>query len=792
MLLTLMTTTLVLSNSLDLLSTRLRENITAPLNALIAVSDIHSKAALQIELSSFGIRVLPIAKRAIAQEIHIFGLTAADRDLLDFYLSLGSTCYFYVLSPCMHFWSDICSDYEAKKLTRSMSDKARGAHQEYLFDRSKLLANYAVPIRETISYLIEKADDIREEYVIKEWMQNSPYVRRDVVQAVLTATPTLFDTLQADLLLLADSEKQQVRDATVEVHKAPTRKREVETLYQYIQKQLPAKIVVFAPDLSPYRPYIQSLFTHSTEIIGGYQYELLPLFVDILNGKSDKLFKNPTFQKKWGLTPDDLALQSYLKKDVITSWISEDSIPVQDVEALGKLLSVESALKQDFARLQQEKILPCSSWQRLFSEIFDRYFADTHDEYSLIKKAIIKAYHNDAEMALDEAVEAFKLQIEEPGRYAVQPIVFATLGSCRTVPRDVVCFLGMNEAALPWGSSHLVIEAIVAARSQLYISFQSYAFEERCAQYAHSIVHDIMAVVDVAVQNHTLQLNSHDPYEVSTSQQLPAVVEKIAPTTISINELSQVAKYPLRAYFQQGQGLYLYDNKPYRDDFDVLEQKNQYTLKHSLFPLSDQESKNRLQKQFTGLTTSLKEAYSMLYEEEREVAIQNAKELGIKAEEPLEVVLSPTAKCIEKRGERSWLVPALQLDNVQLVGTITNLYPQGIVLFEKKSKEAILKVWPELLLVNILQKELDLQPNVLFIRDAKKETVVIDDAIDRLKEYVAYALEARSRPSLLYPDLATSKDPYLELYRSRARPDVLEQDMSWAQSERKRHFGALL
>ncbi len=781
-----------LSNSLELLIDRLKENIESWQDALIVVSDMQSKTALLTHLHSFGLKVRDRIEEA--KEIHIFGMAA-----------LPSECeakvFVYALSPCMHFWSDICSDKEAKKLTKNLSEKHKEAVQEYLYDRSKLLANNSGPIREAISSLIEKADDIREEYVLKEWMKDSPYVRQDVVQSIVKSDPSLFDLLQRDMLFLGQEMPFELDDETVSIHSAPTRNREVEVLYQYLQKASFDRAVIYAPDIEPYRPYIKSLFTHSTEIVGSYQYEILDTFIDILRGNTSRLFANRSFQKKWAIAPEDLALASYVKKDILASWISEDGLGMQDIEVVGKFLAALQGLKK------KEDIMPCSSWQRHFMNILDAYFAEDMDEFYLIKRAIMKAYNTEGEMSLDEAIECFRSQIDLPCRHAIAPFVFTSLGSCRSVPRDVVCFLGMSEGAFPRSSSHLVIEAIVAAKKGCFFSYEGFSFQDRKMIEPHSIVLDVVGAIHKDkgfIQKHTLSSETSKIYLQRVNEQAYDAKRAVKETTIiTLQELSQLAKYPLKRYYQESFGLYLQNMQA---DDDALELKNQYLLRTRLFSHPKEMAKEFLKNELYYLPSGLKQAASILFEEENEEFHEQAKALGIDPLCPIEVEFTPAVKQIEQVSERSWKIPAIDFaidgEKILVTGKIGGLYKEGIILFEKKSKASLCKIWPELLLLSSIQKTISAKAALLYLKDKKAEEQDVKEPLEKLKDFVAYALEARKRPSLLYPDylsllakdahmpeLDNVRDPYLDLHLSRKGPDALQEDWSWSREKLLHLYG---
>lgn len=810
-------------------------------------------------------------------EIHIFAVSALCPSLNDLLFSIcpETKVIYYVLSPCMHFWSDICSDQEAKRLTRKLHTKHAKAIQGYLYDRSKLLANNGTRARGFIGYLEERLDNFEEQYIVKEWVARDPaysqYLREEAIYALESSAPTLLDIIKNDLLLMGRGEVPKLElenDISIQVHKASTLTREVEILYLYIQQamtQISGRIVVFAPDIEVYKPYVESLFTHSFQIIGSSTYQILPLFLQILSyphkqlqpRKTFELFQNRAFRKKCGIESDDLlilaaCLQKFdgspdvFAQQVILSWISSHATYLEltstDAEALGKCLFTLHRLYSAIQNLTAKKTRPVSEWIKLFIEVLEGFFepsSDERDEFYTIKKALLRACQNN-EVDHEKALKIFEVSLEEleeeRSSTVLAPIVFATLGEIRTLEKDVVCFLGMTEGSFPRSSGkwlrklgflhtakppytvsaidrHLIVEAILTTKSMLYISYQSYAFKERCSLEPSGIVIDILQTLDqsctiegnlpsqVLIKDHPLESCSE---KVSEKVPITAPYELTStlvthPEVIHIHELSQVAKYPLRAYLQHGLGFYLreYKAKVQSSEFEVLDPRHSGMLKKQVFALSQQEAKQLAEHEYRSLPLSLKNAAQTLLEEDVAALNRNARALGLQADEPIQIELSLTCKTIYETSPGRWKVPALTFDidgkTVQLAGTLTNLYREGMVVFEKKSQEALFRVWPELLLLNALRGQVPIKPQVLFIKDAKSASIELESPMTLLKDYVAYAIDCRKTPSCLYPDWIadlqkqeapptkltesseySARDPYLDFYLLRTSKQDLQ------------------
>ncbi len=823
-----------------------------------------------------------LSLRAIQQRIpdqtHLFGVSALCPLVNDYLFERCSHAdvIYYVLSACMHFWSDICSDQEAKRLTRRVNAKHAQALAGYLYDRSKLLANNGTRAREFMSYLEEKLSDFHEEYVIKNWVAKdvaySESLRLEAVCRVIESQPTLLDVLQNDLLLMGRGDHKRIdfskSDGSVELHKAPTAAREVEILYQYIQKLQPTlsgQIVVFAPDIEVYKPYIQSLFTHNTQIIAAKEGVILPLFLQIVQmpykrmqaKKIFELFQCRPFRKKCGIEADDLSMlaaclelfdtsQEAFKEQAILSWITSSKRLIElttgDAEVIGKCLATLESLYGDITILTATKTKSLDEWVKLFLIILEKYFEpslDDAEEFYAIKEALKIVCQNesashleaiDQEQALSIVKVAIDAAVEKREHIALAPIVFASLGCVRILPREAVCFLGMNEGSFPRASSqwlrklgflhsakppytvstidrHLFIEALLTTTRMLYISYQSYSYEDRSFLEPAGIIEDILETLDLActignkmpsevlINDHPLESCSQEGL-VPQIQVQTSVLKSVSSDfseVIYTHELSQVARSPLKAYMQQGLGLYLreYKAKVRATEFEVLDPRTFGSMKKQTFTMAEDEARCYALQQYRFLPMALKVAACELFDDDIEALKKNAKILGVQIDASVDIELSLTSKSVEEVSPGIWKIPALTFvidgKTVALAGRITGLYKEGVVVFDKKSKPALFKAWPEILLANVLAESFSIQPKVLFIKDAKEQSFAIEDPSKRLSEYIAYALDCRKMPSCLYPDWIDElsaeeapsakltepsdfikSDPYLELYLSRA------------------------
>lgn len=220
----------------------------------------------------------------IQMEIHVFGFSFIPKIYEKFFQKLASFFQFheYYLSPCRTFWGDICSEKERFFLKR-LHEK-RGVRQEeiieldsYLKTRNTLLANFGKQTQKRYNILLDR------EYPSEE-MFSAP--EREIEQK------TLLEALQWDLsegVVFEEREKILLKeeDFSIQIHQAPSKKREVEVLLSvlmdltYRHDIKPSEILVLAPNISEYFPFIYQSFdaespfpieVHDLEILSQSQF----------------------------------------------------------------------------------------------------------------------------------------------------------------------------------------------------------------------------------------------------------------------------------------------------------------------------------------------------------------------------------------------------------------------------------------------------------------------------------------------------------------------------------------
>lgn len=807
--------------------------------------------------------------------------------------------FYYVLSPCMLFWSDIASDKEASWMERTSRGALQKSLQPLLYNRSKLLANNGHLARDFTRLLDETVEYIEESYLASSWMiedlQYSQNMLGDVTIDEGTFLPTLLEVAKAELLFLGGAREEKIAigstDKSIEFCKAPTLMREVEALYRHVQEFSkraqpfsPGSIVVLMPDIKKYQPYLEGLFSHSCQYLGRETGEIIQGFEQMVTLYENKfqlndlfeLFKNQNLRTKTGITTEDLTTFSAclhrlgqtfdsegihrLCKKVSLAWISMDieglELTTNEAVSIGKVLSVVRQLICDLTTLFCTDIRSITEWIKAIRELLENYFAQD-SEFDILQEALGHLFKS-ASMNKLENVGLFgikallyhaveKLQNTRPATI-FSPIVFATLGKYTPTSCDMLCLLGMNDDALPRKDitqfceqgflhsenlplrvqhidRHLLLSCLLAVKSRLFISWQSYSFEDRQERVATGFVQDLLHTLDETcrIDNKLpsmclLQAEKLDALAQSARVQLsPYLLFKNGsmdvPERIFIHELSQVAKYPLRPYFQKNLGLYLGSaSKPLPStEFEAADSFAFSKLKNELFFATAVDAGELFDKQYGSLPHVLKKAVKRSLDGEIAKLHQAAHNFKITTAEVMQIELDSLCRLPQKLDSNSWKFPSIPFEidgkSFSLEGRLRSCHQEGYLFLGAKSREALFRAWPELLVASLLAKlypdHFSFQSKAIFLKDQKSVMLSFSDPGAALNRYVAYAIDCRKMAFCLYPDWIDvikeseqinpflfkqkfmPQDPYLDYFLSRVAPDHIER--LWSDWQKTAH-----
>ncbi len=312
--------------------------------------------------SSFSSELLassPIFSRPT--QVHLFSVSFIPRLYHAFFEKVSSDipAYYYLLSPCQLFWSDILSDRESFRLKaigkrKGIAEAQQQQLEEYLRDRNPLLANFGRLGREMARQIEESDAQCQELYIFPKGIQaQAAYADQLVDEALLFGNKeelTLLEGVQADMALLRNPESSSpipVVDSpsSIQVHVSCSKAREVQALYDVLMKLIaqhshesrpicPVDIIVMSPDIMHYESLIRTTFGSAESQL---DYHILDLampslsstvqaflhLIELAFGRWDsasllQLLDYPDFQAAQKLSGEDIL--------ILREWIQEVGI----------------------------------------------------------------------------------------------------------------------------------------------------------------------------------------------------------------------------------------------------------------------------------------------------------------------------------------------------------------------------------------------------------------------------------------------------------------------------------
>ena len=259
------------------------------------------------------------------KDVHFFGLS----QIPSFHLQLIERLkdyfqiFIYALNPSKEFWEDIKTPKEKnwikrKKATNFKIKHAEKVQSEFLsYEDNQLLSLWGRPGRESIRLLCELTDYDFNFCFTKE---NCP--------------ANLLQQIQKSIFTLSSGEiktKGCTQDISLQIFASPSIYREVETVYNSIlynlkqQKSLRlTDIAVLVPDISKYKPVIDSVFMRKQKCIsynlidphagteslyGSAVLGILELAAGRFSRKEVfNLILNPCFMHKWKIDMDEIKI----------------------------------------------------------------------------------------------------------------------------------------------------------------------------------------------------------------------------------------------------------------------------------------------------------------------------------------------------------------------------------------------------------------------------------------------------------------------------------------------------
>lgn len=497
-------------------------------------------------------------KVEIPSRISVFGISTLPpyhlRLLTD--IARVADIHLFLSNPCREYWGDIVAEAQAEKLYASTDADAADLH---LQTGNRLLSSLGKLSRDFLFQIVPELP-----------------IAAEVSDFEKPGEDTILKTIQGDILALRErtaSEDVEVDDSLrIAVCYGPL--REVEALHDFILDTLsrrrdlkPHDILVMAPDISRYAPFIRAVFsppegdprripyTIADEGRTG-ERQVTEAFLRILDLGSGRLkasqvldlLASSAVSRRFSFSEEELEL--------VTRWVRETGIrwgwdathrascglpaeeentwtagiarlligyampenagetfclgtvPYSDVDegdaaVLGRFLAFLDKTQRAAAVLKQKKTV--GEWVAVLLSIIDDFLADdddTREELVALRRvldhmAASAAFAGPGERMAVEVIRNYLCHLltsGEGGGFLSEGVTFASLMPMRGITFPVICLIGMDDDAYPRrllsldfdlmaasprpgdrnqrdDDRHLFLEAILNARSCLYISY---------------------------------------------------------------------------------------------------------------------------------------------------------------------------------------------------------------------------------------------------------------------------------------------------------------------------------
>jgi len=424
------------------------------------------------------------------ERINVFGLNTMPPLFLQYLHGLSRHCdvHLFLLNPSQDFWADLESRRE-----QILHENVNG---------HPLLATLGQQGREFQQMVLEQAIPFELEL--------------DSFEAVVN--PTLLQRLQNDILMNSVDTLPMSADHSLRIHACHSRLREVEILKNELLQALAddtnlelRDIVVMAPDIQKYEPFIAAVFADIQHAIADRSLRLsndaLDAFINFLSLSQSRfgwqsvldLLDQPVVYPGFGLSETDLELIKHWVLDTHIRWgksaqhkqelglpeaseytwqtalerlligyaMGDDTdfvdgvLPYRDIEgssaqALGGLCEFMNLLFRASQELKQPKTL--ENWSKRLYAYADQLLpaADAIERQQL--NELLEEFSADLDMVHTDTVElqviiswleGAVVERKSTHGFLRGQLTFCSMLPMRSIPFKVIALLGMNEGEFP-------------------------------------------------------------------------------------------------------------------------------------------------------------------------------------------------------------------------------------------------------------------------------------------------------------------------------------------------------
>lgn len=279
----------------------------------------------------------------LPERVSVFGISYLPPFYLQIFTALSNLIpvNFFLMNPCSEYWGDIVSDREIKKINRRYLSSACRSDALHLEKGNSLLSSMGILGRDFLGFILNTNCNIFEMFEEKN-------------------SKSILSSIQSDILYLKDRDLKEPEevfetDASVQINSCHSPMREIEVLHDCLLSffeesgdLLPKDIIVMAPDIEIYSPFIKAVFDSQTDRALRIPYSISDLsavreslfidtFISVLSLKESRLEATRIhdllgsfwIRQKFGLDISDINIIQKWIKDTNIKWGMDDKHRVE-------------------------------------------------------------------------------------------------------------------------------------------------------------------------------------------------------------------------------------------------------------------------------------------------------------------------------------------------------------------------------------------------------------------------------------------------------------------------------
>jgi len=704
-------------------------------------------------------------KAGVGKEVvHVFGFDFFPQAVRK-WISAHESCFVYLFSPCALFWEDLCTVKEQGRILefwqkKKVSFSELGQFEEYLAEAPLLLANWGKVGRETVKQF-------------DGWDMESAHL--------VVSEESALEKLQNELLSFERSCGSG--DKSIRVFKAGmTKREEVEWLCDEICQLQHTDVLVLAPDIAPYVPWIEMIFSQrnvpyrfpsvsverQSPFFQGISYLMLCAERGLNEELLCSLLDNSSFARKWkgkqwhGWVEEIFQISSDWEQGIavlldrfliLAKGPKTDTLVFGEWDSFEEWIGLLQSLHTDVVALREEtKTLV--DWADTWAKVVEKYlYCDLSDEVdsfcqSAWNRRLIECRKVDARAPLDLVKEFLMKQIFRPvhGNH-LHAIVCASIEVGSIVPAKVIFMLGMDEESFPRKSQrsslnmlppttyvpevpdidrYLLLQVVMNAKEMLLFSYLGQSPEDGRSVSPSFLVQELCADRGIVIETVAKEDGACAVKKplVFGSGDLPKNEE----IHIPLSHLTLFAKHPWKYYLQN----VLHITLPRENERSLAKERGMLLRSALEFPLETLR-----QEKWPGILHEAFISDVRSREEKRQTQMQNwGKEIR-------SVALLETAQ----EGEFAPLKIELEDGTVvQITGHIPWTLEDGALHLGDDTIGSMFQGWPEILVAScVLQSS-----QIYILKTGKVKTV--ENASQALQKFLTYYLRCKEHISPLISD----------------------------------------